>query len=623
MVPVEHRPDSNSWRFSPLIQSGVKAWGITIAAGILAISPTFNLPRSVEIIATVASGPLFYLGGPLRRRHYEDLEVKRLTIVFELERRIVNERNVSLPWLSPQRSTVGGKADAILRTLEAKADLELSFLGVQDAYRFVRYGFEVRGLNHWTDVFEAREFVRNAVGHEGSVFFSFEGGVFGVDLSKPQRDSRFPSVSNREWIGNSRQLILFAMGVDSRNQLKTVPAGAEFGHMKLTGGTRSGKTWWIMAQCQFLMQRHTSREIGLSVIEVKNSPTFRPAEWERYPHFVCPVANDFITGFRVLLWHLQEAYRRGELFKQMGCDTLDQFNRRSVEQLPHLYCFVCEAMSFLDPNSALPGYRALFIGLTTEWVTKFAGVGVHLILEVQRSGAGENDPFHKALSLRSNFGLLACTKTETPQDALLGLNTEEGSSEPLAYEAAHLQIMGDMIYRYQEHGGLVRVQGLTPIDPSETLQIMEPLIDGGEWELPDLTDEIVSRYVPSAKPLKAAGTASTSQGVEISENDRRTFYERYRALREGREDGNQYSLSKALQKIGGFKSDGGDSYLLWKDRARVAVLQFLDEWISDMPSEWTDLEIFDRVWSKRAKDKGDRELFLSRINQIRGEHNAP
>lgn len=581
---------------------------MTIAAGSLAVTPLISqLPAEFKVAGSLASLPIFYLGSPVRRRHYEDLELRKETLLFALERRTLNERAIYLPHLSPQRSSASGETKAILEVLEAKAHIELSALGVIDTFAFRRFQFDIEGLDNHTELFSAREFIRLAIACEGSPFFSLEQGILGVDIPKPQRDRKYPSITNPEWIGNSRQLILFAMGVDAHNRLRTIPAAADFGMMLVTGDTRSGKSQWLMCQLQFLIRRHTSQEIGVSIIEVKNAPSFRREDWEKYPHLVCPVANDHMAGLQVLLWHIEEGKRRGKLFRDASVDKLDEYNHQAIEPMPHLYVFIDEGLSYLDPNIAPGAFRALFIGMATEIATKFAGVGIHLILGVQRSGGSENDPFHGALSLRSNLSQRVALRVGTPQDALIALNTDEDSNEPLAHEAAHLLGYGDLIYRFQEHGGLVRVQGLKPDDPTNIIPTIEPLIDDElvEWEpLPAITEEIAAQYAPKLFNKKKQSPESAQNEGGMSHEEGMKLYQSYRALRQPTDGSKPLSMSKALQEIGGLGSDGGEAYIEWKNRLKKAVIANLNDWLSDL-ADLPDEEVLKLIWGTQAKDSNE------------------
>ena len=152
-------------------------------------------------------------------------------------------------------------------------------------------------------------------------------------------------------------------------------------HLLLAGSTGSGKTLLL----KLLLMQCTKKQYCVYIADFKGGVDFNKA-WE--------TKANIITDQRVLTVCLDklvdELHKRISLFKELGCDNIDEYNNHFDDYLPRII-FACDEVAELLDKTGLDKQEKEIISKYESNIATIARLGrafgMHLILATQRPDA--------------------------------------------------------------------------------------------------------------------------------------------------------------------------------------------------------------------------------------------
>jgi DNA segregation ATPase FtsK/SpoIIIE, S-DNA-T family len=211
-----------------------------------------------------------------------------------------------------------------------------------------------------------------------------KAGRVAVDVQR--RDREFVSfgelrdrLNAKESGANSRVLA----GIDLTGQIEFIDLATDAPHLLVAGVPGSGKSEWLRTAVASLMVTNTSNTVRLILVDPKRN-AFSELSGSSYlwrPDALIDAPDGNVIPLLVAL--VEDMHQRYRLFSEASADDLDQYQKKTGQQIPRLVCIVDE-------------YAELLMGakgkVEREQVeTHFVRIaqmgraaGIHLVLSTQR-----------------------------------------------------------------------------------------------------------------------------------------------------------------------------------------------------------------------------------------------
>jgi S-DNA-T family DNA segregation ATPase FtsK/SpoIIIE len=149
----------------------------------------------------------------------------------------------------------------------------------------------------------------------------------------------------------------------------------EMPHLLIAGATGSGKSVCINSLVSSLVLTKDPQELRLLMVDPKRVEL---TPFNGVPHLLMPVIVDVERAIQAFGGVLNEMFRRYRVMEQAGTRTVDAYNRKAAEPLPHIVVIVDE-LADLMMTAAYEVEQSL-----VRLAQLGRATGIHLILATQR-----------------------------------------------------------------------------------------------------------------------------------------------------------------------------------------------------------------------------------------------
>ena len=268
---------------------------------------------------------------------------------------------------------------------------------------------------------------------------------------------------------NAKGNLVFAIGKDLIGNV-IIGDLAKMPHLLVAGTTGSGKSVALNCLIVSLMYKYGPEYLRFLMVDPKY------VELSRYngiPHMLTreTIVNvqDALAGMDYLVKEMDARY---QLFKQIGADNIETYNRminpKLVQRMPYLIYIVDELADLMATNKK--GFEERLGRLTA----KARASGIHVVLATQRPDVNVITG-----TIKNNLSCRIALKVPAQQDSKTILN---GAG------AEKLLGNGDMLYMGSGASGLARVQGAY-VSNDEIKSLVDFLCDSNELYYDDSISE--------------------------------------------------------------------------------------------------------------------------------------
>ncbi len=153
-------------------------------------------------------------------------------------------------------------------------------------------------------------------------------------------------------------------------------------HVLIAGKTGSGKSTLLHALITNAALHYSPSQLQLYLVDFKKGVEFKPYAEQRLPHArVIAIESEREFGLSVLQKLDQELRRRGDLFREVGVQSLEHFRQTQPQQpMPRILLVVDEFQEFFVSDDKIAHEAAL---LLDRLVRQGRAFGIHVILGSQ------------------------------------------------------------------------------------------------------------------------------------------------------------------------------------------------------------------------------------------------
>ena len=197
---------------------------------------------------------------------------------------------------------------------------------------------------------------------------------------------RVSTGSEAWWQGDSRRLLEAPIGRKGARQLQLLELGTGTRqHALIAGKTGSGKSTLLHVLITSLSLAYSPAELEFYLVDFKKGVEFKSYATHELPHArVVAIESEREFGVSVLNHLNAELERRGDLFRAVGAQDLEDYRKQSGESLPRQLLVMDEFQELFSRDDSLGSSASRILARLVQQGRAF---GIHLLLSTQSLAA--------------------------------------------------------------------------------------------------------------------------------------------------------------------------------------------------------------------------------------------
>ena len=258
---------------------------------------------------------------------------------------------------------------------------------------------------------------------------------------------------------NLNGILPVSLGVDADGD-DFIHDFAETPHILVCGHSGTGKTCFVQAVLASMARDHSVDEVGYIIYDSKTTDYLA---FNNLPHMLVPVINDGSYFAGALQWAKVVSSKRYHLFAEKQVKSLDAYNRKADEKLPHLFVVIDDLYNlvFGASKDVLEALKYLLVN------GRQAGIHFIIVTSMPSSKVLQNDILAN-LPCRICFAVVSKAESR----AILSVNGAEELSVP-----------GQMIFKTQNRFMKCHALHMTEEEIADTIADLD---DGSSWSDPSI-----------------------------------------------------------------------------------------------------------------------------------------
>lgn len=201
--------------------------------------------------------------------------------------------------------------------------------------------------------------------------------LLGIQVERTDKEIvRLGDIIDTEEFNHSESKVLVGLGQEDNGRNKIIDLN-ETSHILISGTTGSGKSMCIHSIINSIIYKASPLDVKLLMIDTKEVEL---SLYDKIPHLLIPVVNDYKKAIGALSWVIQEIENRYELFVSKGVRNFCEYNNKikGVNKLSQIIILIDEFADLIDYNK---DYIENFIYIITQ---KAKRVGIYIIIATER-----------------------------------------------------------------------------------------------------------------------------------------------------------------------------------------------------------------------------------------------
>jgi S-DNA-T family DNA segregation ATPase FtsK/SpoIIIE len=197
---------------------------------------------------------------------------------------------------------------------------------------------------------------------------------------------RIATGSEAWWQGDSRRLIEAPIGRKGARQTQLLELGrGTRQHVLIAGKTGSGKSTLLHVLITSLSLAYSPTELEVYLVDFKKGVEFKSYATHELPHArVVAIESEREFGVSVLNRLNAEMERRGDLFRGVGAQDLEDYRKQTGESLPRQLLVMDEFQELFSRDDSLGSAASRILARLVQQGRAF---GIHLLLSTQSLAA--------------------------------------------------------------------------------------------------------------------------------------------------------------------------------------------------------------------------------------------
>ncbi|MCM1170594.1 MAG: FtsK/SpoIIIE domain-containing protein [Clostridium sp.] len=200
-------------------------------------------------------------------------------------------------------------------------------------------------------------------------------------------------IKPNDWfVGDSTDNLEVPIGQIGVGNLQNFLIGGEgvTHHALIVGNTGSGKTTLLHTLINSMMIKYSYEELSIYLLDFKHGVEFKCYGEYNLPNIkLVAIESDRKYGYDVIHRINSEMKRRSELFKEVDCENITSYRRKTEKKIPRILLIIDEYQVLFD-SKKLDYISAESSEMLQRLLEQGRGFGIHVILSTQNIEAATN-----------------------------------------------------------------------------------------------------------------------------------------------------------------------------------------------------------------------------------------